>query len=81
MQHIALIFCEVCAAFEAEPTIGMRTDARMVSRSNCVEPELVGSLRKSVKFEVPVAFDTWVRGDTALVSIDVRLHDVLVEFF
>ena len=59
----------------------MRTDARMVSSSDRVEPEFVGSLRKSVKFEVPVAFDTWVRGDTTLVSINVRLHDVLVEFF
>ena len=44
MQHIALIFCEICTAFEAQPTVCMSTDARMVSSSDCVEPEFVGSL-------------------------------------
>jgi hypothetical protein len=81
MQHVALIFCEICTTFEAQSTVGMRTNPRMVSSSDRIESELIGSLHKSFEFEVPVAFDTWVGGDAALVSVDVRLHDVLVEFF
>ena len=80
VQHIALIFCEICTAFQAQPTVCMRTDARMVSSSDCVEPEFVGSLRESFEFKVPVAFDAWVeasnkrRADAASGARDPTIH-------
>ena len=79
MQDITLIFGKVRAASQTRSAIGGSHYLRMVASRHDIEAQCLGSSHQTIKLEVSVAFDAWVRSDSASVIGNIRFDNVAIK--